>query len=336
MYIKRLLGLLMTVIMMICCLIGCAVNSIDEKALTGEDIYTMLSASTVEITAESDYVSSLGTGFFIDDNGTVVTNYHVIEDCSSANITTNDGESFPVTSVLGYDKDLDIAILSTAKENSNAVQTSTNVTTGENVYVLGSSLGLTGTFSEGIISTAERKIDTNTYIQISAPISHGNSGGPVVNALGEVIGIASAGFDDGQNLNLAIPISTLDQIPCDVPISMEEFYKSTSAYIYFDGRVVELGSTLAVRTITLDYGVFAELLKMEWQQGERTEGTMIELMDEHGEEQGGGQLYIIDPGTFVEEVDEWCFNPNRKPGDCAVIENSLGFTICYISMLNPL
>lgn len=336
MYIKRSFGLLITTILMICLMTGCAVNSIEEKELTGEDIYTKLSVSTVEITAESDYVSSLGTGFYIDDKGTVVTNYHVIEDCSSSNVTTSDGGTYNVTSVLGYNKDLDIAILATSKENSTPVETSNSVTTGEKVYVLGSSLGLTGTFSEGLISTAERNIGNNTYIQISAPISHGNSGGPVANALGEVIGIACAGLDDGQNLNMALPISVLDQISCDNPVSMQEFFETTSAYVYFDGRVVEQGSTLAVRTITLDYGVFAELMMLEWKEGGGTEGIIIDLMDEYGEEQGGGQLYIIDPGTFIEEVDAWCFDPNRQPGDCAIIENTYGYTICFISMLNPL
>ena len=183
-------------------------------------IFEKLSVSTVEVAAESEYVSSLGTGFFIDENGTVVTNYHVIEDCSSANVTTSDGGTYKVTNVLGYDENLDIAILATSQKNSIAVMTSPSVTTGEAVYVLGSSLGLTGTFSEGLVSSAERNIGNHTYVQISAPISHGNSGGPVVNARGEVIGVAYAGFEGGQNLNLAIPISMLDQITLDNPISI--------------------------------------------------------------------------------------------------------------------
>ena len=61
---------------------------------------------------------------------------------------------------------------------------------------------------------------------------------------------------------------------------------------------------------------------------------MIEIMDEYGAEQGGGQLYIIDPGTFVKEIDAWCFDPTRQPVDYAIIENPYGYSICYISMLN--
>jgi hypothetical protein len=331
MYKKNFTLQFVVIVSIIFLLCGC---SIGETKLSGEEIFEKLSVSTVEIKAESDYVSSLGTGFYIDDKGTVVTNYHVIEDCSRANVTTSDGGNYKVTNVLGYNKDLDIAILATSKMNSPAVIMSDSVTTGETVYVLGSSLGLTGTFSEGLVSTAERIIENNTYIQISAPISHGNSGGPVVNVKGEVIGIASAGFNDGQNLNLAIPISVLNQISCDEPVSMEEFFELTSPYFYFDGRVVAHGSTLAVRTITFGYGVSAELLILEWKKAGKTEEAMIKLMDEHGADQGGGQLYIIDPGDFIEEIDAWCFDPNRKPGDCAVIENSYGYSVCYISMLN--
>lgn len=331
MYKRRFISFFITITLVVSCLGGC---SFGEKKLSGEDIFKKLSVSTVEITAESDYVSSLGSGFYIDDKGTVVTNYHVIEDCSSANVTTSDGGTYKVTNILGYNKDLDIAILATSKKNSTAVATSSNVTTGETVYALGSSLGLTGTLSEGLVSSAERNIGNHTYIQISAPISPGNSGGPVVNARGEVIGVACAGFEDGQNLNLAIPISILDQITLDNPISMEEFYKTTSAYSQLDDRVVTLGSTLAVRTITLTDLFTAEYVLTKWEQGEANEAALIEILDEYGAEQGGGQLYLIDPGVWVEEVDAWCFDANRKPGDYAIVETAYGYSICFISMLN--
>lgn len=331
MYKCRFISFFVVIIIVVSCLGGC---SFGKKNLSGEEIFERLSVSTVEITAESDYVSSLGSGFYIDDKGTLVTNYHVIEDCSRADVTTSDGGTYKVTNILGYDKDLDIVILATSKKNSTAVATSSIVTTGETVYALGSSLGLTGTLSEGLISAAERNINNHTYIQISAPISPGNSGGPVVNVRGEVIGVACAGLEDGQNLNLAIPISVLDQIALDNPITMEEFYKTTSDYSQFDDRVVSLGSTLAVRTITLADSFTAEYVLAKWEQGEANEAIMIDIMDKYGAEQGGGQLYLIDPGVWVEEVDAWCFDVNRKPGDYAIIENPYGYSICFISMLN--
>lgn len=329
---KRYIALFCTFAILLICLTSC---SIEPATLTGEEIYAKISASTVEIYAESDYVSSLGSGFYIDDCGTVVTNYHVIKDCSSAYVTTSDGGTYNVTHVAGYSEELDIAILSTTRVNSMPVEICPSATTGETVYVLGSSLGLTGTFSEGLVSTSERNVNDITYIQISAPISHGNSGGPVVNAQGQAIGIASAGFDEGQNLNLALPISVIDQISVSNPITMEELYQSTSDYVHADNGVITDGSSLAVRTITLDSSFMAEYVLIKWESGEATEESMIEIMDEYGAEQGGGQLYIIDPGAFVEEIDAWCFDPSRQPGDYAIIENPYGYSICYISMQNP-
>ena len=328
---KKWMTIAIATLLLLSCITGC---SSEPHELTGEEIYSMISPSTVEVYAESDYASSLGTGFYIDDVGTVVTNYHVIEDCSSAYVTTSDGGTYEVRNIIGYNKELDIALLATSKANSTAVETCVSVTTGETVYVLGSSLGLTGTFSEGLVSTAEREVDGVPYIQISAPISHGNSGGPVVNTMGQVVGIASAGFEDGQNLNLALPISVLDQISKEHPITMQEFYETTSEYVHLGDRVVAHGSTLAVRTISLGDSFTAEYVLSLWELGEATEASLIEIMDEYGADQGGGQLYIIDPGTFVEEIDAWCFDPSRQPGDYAIIENPYGYTICYISMLN--
>lgn len=325
---RRLQLVIILLVSLLVCLTGCVGK---PKELSGEEIYKKISPITVEVYAEGDFVSSLGSGFFIDENGTVVTNFHVIEDCSSAYVTTSDGGVYDVTSVLGYSKHLsDIAILSTTKSNSSAAESASSVVTGEAVYVLGSSLGLTGTFSEGLVSSAEREIDGRSYFQISAPISEGNSGGPVVNSYGQVIGIASAGFEDGQNLNLAIPVACLDRISTDKPISMEEFYETTSCY----SRVVVHGETLAVRTITLRSLSGAKMRLYLYESDGITEKSMISLMDSLGSDPGGGQLYIIDPGFFVEEIDAWCFAPERKPGDYAIIETPEGYSLVYISMFN--
>lgn len=328
---------IVTIVISLCLVMSMGACAGGLKKLSGEEIFAKISPSTVEVHAESDYVASQGTGFFIDDTGTIVTNYHVIRDCSSAYVTTNSGSTFQIRNVLGYSEELDVAILETSKASSSAVEISYDVTTGETIYVLGSSLGLTGTFSEGLVSTAQREINGIPYIQISAPISSGNSGGPVVNTMGQVIGIASAGIDEGQNLNFAIPISILEQISISNPISMKRFFEDTSEYAHPGDRVVVHGSTLAVRciTFTAEEEFWAMVALEKWKLNGSTETAMIEVMNEYGAEQGGGQLFIIDPGTFVEEVDAWCFDPSRQPGDYAIIENPYGYTICYISFLQP-
>ena len=195
-----------------------------------ERVYEIAQPSTVNITAivsESYYYQ--GTGFFDDDHGTVITNYHVIDGSISGYITTSDGQEYDILEVIGYDADLDIAILSTAMKNSIPLEKrATAVRTGETVYALGSSLGLAGTFSDGIVSTARREDGAgHVYIQHTAAISHGNSGGPLLDAYGRVIGINCAYFENGQNLNLAIPIAELNRVSRTVHRTLASLYEET-------------------------------------------------------------------------------------------------------------
>jgi transcriptional regulator with XRE-family HTH domain len=197
----------------------------EPVSLTAEDIYTNVLPSVVEIVATSSDAISTGTGFFYDEKGTVITNYHVIENCQNAEITMSNGLVCQVIAVLGYDTDRDIAILSTSCKLSEPIAIRTTpVKTGEKVYAIGSSLGLTGSLSDGIISATNRNIGGNEYIQTTAPISHGNSGGPLVDANGEVVGIVCAFLAEGQNLNLAIPIDAVDKIPRNHSIKLEKLF----------------------------------------------------------------------------------------------------------------
>ena len=81
--------------------------------------------------------------------------------------------------------------------------------------------------SDGIISSAEREIDGKIYIQTTAPISYGNSGGPLLDKQGKVVGITSSSFIDGQNLNLAIPVKEIDNISTQNPVTLKEFFEQT-------------------------------------------------------------------------------------------------------------
>ena len=202
-----------------------------EKPLSLEEIYQLTFPSTVEVNAKSKTATSIGTGFFDDEHGTIITNYHVIDGMTSAVIICADGKEYEVEGVIGYSEELDIAILSTScLQSVPLVKRTEDVITGENVYALGSSLGLTGTFSQGIVSSSSRMIDGMEYIQITAPISHGNSGGPLLDSEGKVVGITSAGFVDGQNINLAIPIGVLEAVDKTKNISLEELYDINNPY----------------------------------------------------------------------------------------------------------
>jgi len=99
-------------------------------------------------------------------------------------------------------------------------------TVGSVVYALGNSKGMTSTFSDGMITYSNREVDGVRHIQHDAPISGGNSGGPLINIYGEVIGINTWTLLDSQNLNFAIHVSELEKLDYSTPMTVEEFYNT--------------------------------------------------------------------------------------------------------------
>lgn len=180
--------------------------------LTSEEVYAKIAPSVVEIVVfdSAGEELGLGSGFFIDDIGSVVTNFHVIEGASSATVTTASGLVFDVISALAFDESKDLAVLKTeAIDFPYLLISSEEVVPGQIVYALGSSQGLTGTFSTGVVSAALREYEGVHYLQTTAPISQGNSGGPLVNSIGEVIGVNTMTLTTGQNINFAIRVEEL-------------------------------------------------------------------------------------------------------------------------------
>lgn len=158
-------------------------------------------------------VLSQGSGFVIG-KGVIATNFHVIEG-ASAGVAKVVGKKklFPITGVVAVDKKRDLALLAVGGLNRRALKFAdiNKASVGDKVYAVGNPLGLEGTFSEGIVSGI-RHYKGDTILQITAPISPGSSGGPILNAKGEVIGVAVATFRTGQNLNFAIPIDYVDEL----------------------------------------------------------------------------------------------------------------------------
>ena len=152
-----------------------------------------------------------GSGFIIDSTGKIATNYHVIKGAYSAKVKTYDGKIYNVSKVFAYDSTQDMALIKIDATGLQPVSLgdSDKIGTGDKIYTIGNPLGLNDTMSDGLISSKSRVVDGATYIQISAPLSSGSSGGVLLNEQAEVIGITSAGMTDGQNLNFAIPINLL-------------------------------------------------------------------------------------------------------------------------------
>jgi len=166
---------------------------------------------------------SLGSGFFISADGLVATCYHVVSEVRQASVTLKDGTVLPVLGLVASDPEADLAILKVGKPTDPLPFTDVPgppfkflplgppilPPIGAEVYAIGSPKGLANTLSKGIVS-AHRKMGANlALIQITAPVSPGSSGGPLVSEDGLVVGVIAATMLRAQNINFAIPVSLL-------------------------------------------------------------------------------------------------------------------------------
>ena len=186
----------------------------------------------------------LGSGFFISQSGDIITNYHVLQGASSAEVKTSDDKTYPISYIVAEDEQNDIIRLSVDIPSKYVQPLSLSETIpeiGERIIVYGSPLGLEKTVSDGIISALREVPGYGKLIQITAPISPGSSGSPVLNMQGEVIGIATFQMIEGQNLNFAIPserIANLNLMEEGKTFTTEELFeqgekdKKDSDYAY--------------------------------------------------------------------------------------------------------
>jgi len=174
------------------------------------EIYRNASPAVVLIETynEKGEVSAAGSGFIISADGKILTNYHVVAHTKQATVRLANNDAYDSVDVLDIDKRKDIALIKIKAVSLPflSLGQSSPVDVGDAVFSLSTPLGiLQNTLSNGIVSGI-RSGDGYRYFQITAPISHGSSGGPIFNSKGEVVGIAAATISEGQNLNFAIPI----------------------------------------------------------------------------------------------------------------------------------
>jgi parallel beta-helix repeat protein len=178
--------------------------------------------SVVKVIARTKKGEATGTGFAVSADGKIATNYHVIESASKIFVKLPNGRTVGIERVVAFDKRVDLAILQVRGVtlrplplgDSNAVKV------GQEVCVMGSPLGLEQSFSTGVVS-AKRVMDGFEWIQITAPISPGNSGSPVMTRSGTVIGVATFTTREGQNLNFASSVKYLRMLLSRQPIKPE-------------------------------------------------------------------------------------------------------------------
>lgn len=195
-----------------------------------------LSAGAIGFEAEAAYESvfviysgnSLGSGFAVGEN-CIVTNAHVIDDPRNITVETYGGTKYEA-SVLGMNEQQDIAVLIVRDAQFPYLDIAdlSAMKTGDDIYAIGAPHGMAYTLTKGGISAKERMVGNQSYIQIDAPINQGNSGGPLLNDAGQVLGMNTLKMSDSEGIGLAIPISRV----C-------EYLKSLGIELNTNGNVLD-------------------------------------------------------------------------------------------------
>ncbi len=191
--------------------LGSQIGSLDQemtnlKASVSPDFSEVIEdAIKSVVTIRTD--TSQGSGFIVAKEGYIVTNAHVMEGAKAANIITYDGKTHTV-SRIGENREIDVILLKIEDESYEplSLEDSDKAQVGEKVIAIGNPLGLQFSVSEGIVSAVHREGGNrlNAYIQTDAPLNPGNSGGPLINRKGKVIGMNNFKVSGGENLGFAL------------------------------------------------------------------------------------------------------------------------------------
>lgn len=194
--------------------------NVDTEQLDLKSIIYEAEKNVIQIEGKSDHTTITGSGFLYNEKGDIITNAHVISDAEMIYVRTANARIYPAA-VVGIGEENDIAVIRVpqlAGQDFSSVEDDSFAEIGDEVIALGSPHGFQNTVTLGIISGTERNFTVDGYdysnvYQISAPITHGNSGGPLINRnTGKIIGINSVGTNDGT-IGFSIPTNdVMDQI----------------------------------------------------------------------------------------------------------------------------
>lgn len=202
--------------------------------LTAEQIYSLASPAVfyIEVLDDDGSVVKTGSGFFINESGLAVTNYHVLVGATNARITTDNGEVFNIAGIYDYNRKKDTALIQVDGAGFNYLELadSAELQTGATVYTLGSPLRLQASFARGIVSQALREIEGSMFIQLDAPISSGSSGGALIDSYGRAVGVTCATMLEAQNINLAVPINFYRELNQDTLVPLRSILIQVKYY----------------------------------------------------------------------------------------------------------
>lgn len=193
--------------------------------LKPEQLYKRLLPSVMTLTVQKADGTATGTGFLAVKEGLAVTAWHVVKDAKRATAKFSDGEEFELSGLIDRDEKRDVALVR-VKEFGRPLLPLTGAVPeiGAKAYAIGAPEGLEFSLSDGLVSQIQKDAGVTLY-QFSSPVSPGNSGGPLVNAGGEVIGVVSRQLRDGQNLNFAMPASYALALDATLPTRAWESVK---------------------------------------------------------------------------------------------------------------
>lgn len=214
--------------------------TVHSQDMSAEDIFTKYNSAIVVIMTydAAGRLNSQGSGIILNEQGILVTNFHVYAGSDKIEIKHNDS-LITNSGIVGINVEKDILILKIDKSDFPNIPfaSSDELKVGQKVYAIGSPLGLENSMSEGIIS-GFRKIGKSNkpYTQISASISPGSSGGAVLNSKGELVGMTTSSYIDGQNINFAIPVDEILNVtagnynPKQTIEALNYFYKAYDSF----------------------------------------------------------------------------------------------------------
>ena len=221
----------------------------DAGALSLQEIYRRCSGSVVSIISVTQSGKASGTGIIMSADGYIITNHHVIENAQAVSVLTNDDKEY-TAAIVGSDETSDLAVLKIEASGLQAAEfgDSSVLQVGDSVVAIGDPLGVTlrGTMTDGIISAINRDLTVNdrtmNLIQTNAALNNGNSGGPLINCYGQVIGINTMKMSNFysssttvEGIGFAIPIDTAKPIIDEL---IEKGYVSGRPAIGIDGETL--------------------------------------------------------------------------------------------------
>ena len=317
-------------------LLFCPLSTVfPQTTLSAEDIAEKALAATVylEMKDQNGKTLGFGSGFFVKSD-LIATNYHVIEGAARGTAKlVGKYTTYNIEGVTATDKTNDLALLKVTAYGIKPLPLgdSNTVRIGETVYVAGNPKGLEGTFSNGIISSRRDKY-TKERLQMTAPISPGSSGGPVLNRKGEAIGVSVAVHSslDAQNLNFAIPSKylkkLLEQSKPAKPLSQEKQSISAETYLFWGNAKYELGNYVgAIADYTRAIEIKSDLAEAYGNRGNaKTElgqyfaaiadfDTVIQLKPDYAEAYNNRGIAKADLGQYFAAIQDFDKAIQLKP-----------------------